>query len=189
MRPAHISRVAFLIFSGLPASGKSTVARETSQRLALPVIDKDDFLDALFVARGIGDARWRSALSREADALFSNAAQGLSSGGLVSWWRHPKAITDSGTPTEWLATLSGELIEVYCRCRVEIAVDRFLARRRHPGHLDSSRSRTELTEQFEQLATLGPLGLGDVIDINSGDETVVPDLIQQINVRRPSISL
>jgi len=34
--------VAFIVFSGLPASGKSTLAREGLRLLGLPLLDKDE---------------------------------------------------------------------------------------------------------------------------------------------------
>ena len=57
----------FVVFSGLPGSGKSTLARQIAPALGLPVLDKDDFLDALFEERGIGDVAWRASLSRAGD--------------------------------------------------------------------------------------------------------------------------
>ena len=62
-------------------------------------------LDALFVERGAGNADWRTSLSREADERFGVAARQLAGACLVSWWRH-RGAAGSGTPTEWLSTLS-----------------------------------------------------------------------------------
>lgn len=60
----------FVVVSGLPGSGKSTVARLVSPALNLPVIDKDDILERLFDSKGVGDASWRRALSRQSDVIF-----------------------------------------------------------------------------------------------------------------------
>ncbi len=62
--------------SGLPGSGKSTVGRALAEHLALPVIDKDVILEALYDSLGIGDQDWRGRLSRAGDeVLFALAAQ------------------------------------------------------------------------------------------------------------------
>ena len=132
--------MTFLVFSGLPGSGKSTVAREVARRTSLPLLDKDDFLDALFDERGVDDAAWRAALSREADARFAQAARQLSAACLVSWWRHRDFPAATGTPIDWLASLPSPLIEVHCRCHALTAARRFLARKRHAGHLDATRT-------------------------------------------------
>ncbi len=37
----------FVVVTGLPASGKSTIARQLCAALALPLLDKDELLEAL----------------------------------------------------------------------------------------------------------------------------------------------
>ncbi len=170
----------FIVFSGLPGSGKSTVARALAPRLHLPLLDKDDFLDALFEERGIGDRAWRSSLSREADVRFVAAALALSGACLVSWWQHPQLERVSGTPTEWLVQLGGPIIEVHCRCRIETAVDRFLSRSRHAGHLDSFRSRRSLRAQFASCSAAGPLACGTVVDLNTEQAVRIEALVRRV---------
>ena len=109
--------MSFIVFSGVPGSGKTTLARQLAPRLSLPVLDKDDFLDELFNERGIGDAAWRAALSREADARLVRTAWELPGACLVSWWRNYKVSENTGTPVEWLTALRAPLVEVHCRCR------------------------------------------------------------------------
>lgn len=65
----------FVLISGLPGSGKTTLARLLAPTLNLSLIDKDEILERLFEAKGIGDPAWRRKLSRESDAI------------LVSLWR------------------------------------------------------------------------------------------------------
>jgi hypothetical protein len=137
--------------------------------LGLPLLDKDDFLDALFAERGVGDSEWRTLLSREADERFVIAAQQLPGACLVSWWRHRGVAAQSGTPTEWLSTLSAPIVEVHCRCRVPTAVERFLARQRHAGHLDGMRAHSSLLTEFAALDDR-PLGIGPVVDVDTETE-------------------
>src|SRR6185503_9635379 len=66
--------MTYVIVSGLPASGKSTLARRLAPLLSLPVLDKDDILEALFSSLGVGDAAWRAKLSRSADDTFARIA-------------------------------------------------------------------------------------------------------------------
>ncbi|WP_245771051.1 AAA family ATPase [Actinacidiphila guanduensis] len=51
---------AFVVVSGLPASGKSTLARGLAGRLGLPLIEKDAILESLYNSLGIGGHAWRS---------------------------------------------------------------------------------------------------------------------------------
>jgi AAA domain len=158
----------YLVLSGLPASGKSTLAAPLARALGLRLLDKDFFLEALFEGRGIGDGRWRRELSQQADASLRECAEHSAGAVLCSWWRHPRSPqADSGTPCEWLGGLPGVTLELHCRCSPQLATERFLARRRHPGHLDGRHSYVELLAGFTQQAALGPLGLSPLLEIDT----------------------
>jgi hypothetical protein len=171
----------FVIVSGLPASGKSTVAAGLAEDLRLPLMDKDAYLESLFGDSHAGNPQLREMLSRDADALLREAAQRSEGGVLSSWWKHPKSKADSGTPVAWLTSLPGLLIEVHCACRPEVAAARFLARKRHPGHCDERHSEATLVGAFVEQAELGPLGVGALVEVNSErphDRTALADKIR-----------
>jgi len=177
----------FVIVSGLPASGKSTLARAIAPALALPVFDKDDFLEALFDRSGASDAASRHALSRAADLEFRNQVERSAGGVITSWWKHPLSSSDSGTPIDWLASLSGRRVEVHCRCQPATAAARFLARRRHPVHLDHRWSYEELVGRFTRDASQGPLGIGHVVEVETDGEIRLAELLRQIEQFWPSV--
>ena len=180
--------MSFVVFSGVPGSGKSTVARQLAPRLSLPLLDKDEILEQLFKERGVGDAAWRTALSREADARFVRTAWELPGACLVSWWRNYKISENTGTPVEWLSTLRAPVIEVHCRCRVETAVDRFIARERHPGHLDASRTRSSLITQFSAFDAAGPVACGPLLVLDTERELNPDEVLAQIGELRRGLS-
>lgn len=169
--------MTYIVVSGLPGSGKSTLARQLAPLLSLPVLDKDDVLDGLFDALGVGDAAWRSRLSRAADEVFARVAPTLSAALLVSWWRHRDAAGESGTPTTWLSALPSPVIELHCVCSPGVAARRFTARRRHPGHLDASRTFDAVAEEFARLSRFGPLGCGPLISVDTGAEVALDELV------------
>jgi glucokinase len=158
----------FLIISGLPASGKTTLGHCLAQALYLPFLDKDEILEALFEGLGVGDAEWRNRLSRSADVVLQRVAGQTAGAVLASFWRHPQATGESGTPTGWISALSGRVVEVHCVCPAEIAAERFLARKRHDGHLDRDKRNDDLVANFGRLAALGPLGLGPLVTVDTG---------------------
>ena len=105
----------YVIVTGLPASGKSTLGRAVAAALGLPMLDKDDILEALF------------------DSL---------------------------------------------------AAERFLARQRYEGHQDRFKSPTEILTSFRQQATLGPVGLGRVLEVDTEQcpELMMTTLLAAIEV-------
>ena len=170
----------FVVVTGLPASGKSTIGRQLSAALALRLLDKDEILEALFDKHGIGDGAHRSALSRDADLELETRAMSLPGAVLVSWWRHPASRVESGTPTGWLSRLPRQIVELHCRCRPEVACERFFARTRHPGHLDQLRNPAEELARFRTFDAFGPIGLATVVEADTERPLEVGRLVRAI---------
>jgi hypothetical protein len=171
-------RRPFVVISGLPGSGKTTIGRRLAPLLHLPLIDKDDILDRLFESKGIGDATWRRILSRESDKILRSEANSSDGAILASFWRVSGMPADSGTPTEWLA--SHQVVNVHCACELEVAASRFLKRRRHPGHLDGESSSAEILVSLRRLAQLPLLDIGPRIDIDTSGEPDLTDVVRAI---------
>ncbi|GAA1363695.1 AAA family ATPase [Streptomyces beijiangensis] len=148
----------FLIISGLPASGKTTLANSLAPQLGWPVIDKDTILESLYDALGVGDATWRHRLSRAADDVLFALAESLPYAILVNWWHHTSA-------PQRLATLNARLIEIHCDIDPATAAHRFHARTRHPGHLDADPAPEELAARIATVKATypGPLRLGGLL--------------------------
>jgi hypothetical protein len=62
-----ISQRRFIVVSGLPASGKRTLAKQIAAAFGLPLYDKDDMLEALFDTMGPIDRALRQRLSRASE--------------------------------------------------------------------------------------------------------------------------
>jgi hypothetical protein len=170
----------FVVVSGLPGSGKTTLAGQLASPFKLPVIDKDAILEELFEGRGVGDAAWRRSLSRESDALMRERA--MASGGaiLVSFWRLAGMAADSGTPTDWLRELDGSVVNVHCVCAPEIAAQRFLRRHRHPGHLDIERPYEDVLQSVRAIAKLGAVPCGSRIEVDTSGAVNVDEVAHQV---------
>lgn len=169
-----------VIVTGLPASGKTTVAREISNRLGFELLDKDDFLEDLYEREGVTSWDHRKRLSRQSDGVFQEAAKRLGSAVLVSHWRPPGRVATSGTPSDWLAAQYNPLVEVCCLCPAEEALRRFLSRTRHPGHFDKHRNPKELEERFGAWTRSFPLRFGQLVEVRTDAEVNFEDLTGQV---------
>jgi hypothetical protein len=170
----------FVVVSGLPGSGKTTVARALAPLMNLPMIDKDDVLERLFRSKGVGDPAWRRRLSRESDAILQATASASSGAVVSSFWHVPGMPSDSGTPTDWLPMLSRTVVNVHCDCPASIAAERFVRRVRHVGHLDGMRTTGEVLASLQALTPLGPLGIGEPVVVDTTDELAPTVLLQKV---------
>ncbi|MGE3402841.1 MAG: AAA family ATPase [Vicinamibacterales bacterium] len=173
-------RKSFVVVAGLPASGKTTLARVLAPALGLPLIDKDDILERLFASRGIGDATWRRTLSRLSDAILEKAALASDGAILSSFWHVPGMPEDSGSHADWLRATSHRVVVVQCVCPPEVAAARFLERRRHPGHLDGERTRAQILSSLRALSALGTLAVGPVLHVDMTGSLAIGDLVRDI---------
>lgn len=171
---------SFVVMSGLPGSGKTTLGRRAAEGLGLPMIDKDDILEELFALKGVATHEQRRLLSRDADRLFMERAAASSGAVLVSFWHVPGMPSDSGTPTAWLSALSSRLAHVCCVCPPELAARRFFERKRHAGHLDSARTFREILASIEALAVLNRLDLEPAIEVDTRGDVDVMDIARKI---------
>jgi glucokinase len=178
--PRELRESLFVVVSGLPGSGKTTLARQLAPALGLPLIDKDDILERLFEQRGIGDAAWRRALSRESDLVLQREAAASTGAVLTSMWHVPGMAADSGTPTGWLRELSHLVVEVVCVCAPEIAARRFVERRRHPGHLDDSTTLAVVMDRLRVHARLGALDIGPRVGVDTSGDVKIDAVIREI---------
>jgi chloramphenicol 3-O-phosphotransferase len=168
----------FVVVTGLPSSGKSTLAQQLAEALDLPLLDKDHILERLFESKGLGDVEWRRKLSRESDLVLEAQAAASEGAVLVSHWHLPGMPSTSGTPTSWISQLPGKVVNVHCKCSAELSASRFAHRTRHPGHLDHQRSYEEILARIREVASFGTLDLGPRIEV---DTSHAPDLAVVLN--------
>ncbi len=165
-----------VVVSGLAASGKTTVGQALSQRLQMPLIDKDEILEALFATLGCDDREQRYRLSRASDEILYTLAKSAGAAVLVNWWDH------DASPAR-LHAISTTLVEVFCDCPVELAAARFASRERHPGHLDHLRTSEEHEEGIRRMRDTfrGPLRLSDhLVTVDTSKAVDVHALVDQV---------
>ena len=150
-----IGGAVFVIVSGPPASGKSTLAPLLAQELALPLVAKDTIKDALMSVLPVPDLEASRHLGRAAVAAMLAVAADSPTGAVIESNFYRSVAVES------LRSLPGPVMEVFCRCSEAVAWERYRARAgsRHAGHFDSARTVDELRndEVAEPVAGGWPL--------------------------------
>ena len=160
----------FVVVSGPPASGKSTLGSALAVELDLPLVAKDTIKDALMSVLPVPDVDASRQLGRAAVAAMLAVAREAPQGAVLesNFYR--------SVAVEEIRRLPGTVVEVFCRCDRGVATTRYRTRAgtRHAGHFDSVRNDEELwnEEIAEPVAggwavfevdTNGPIDLGAVI--------------------------
>ncbi|HVM15940.1 MAG TPA: hypothetical protein VM287_16645 [Egibacteraceae bacterium] len=134
------ARPLFVIVSGPPASGKSTLAPVLARELGLPLMAKDTIKDALMSVLPVQDVDTSRHVGRAAVAAALAVAADSPVGAVIESNFYRSVAADR------LGSLPGAVIEVFCRCDQAVAHARYRARAgtRHAGHFDTVRTVDEL---------------------------------------------
>jgi energy-coupling factor transporter ATP-binding protein EcfA2 len=173
IRVVESARRLFVVVSGPPASGKSTLAPALAGELRLPLVAKDTIKDALMSVLPVPDVDASRQLGRAAVvAMLAVAAESPSGAVIESNFYGSRAVGELGR-------LPGQVVEVFCRVDRDVARLRYQTRAgsRQAGHFDSIRSAEELwnDEVSEPVAGGWPL-----LEIDTTELTDVPAIVRRI---------
>lgn len=135
------SRPIVILVSGLPASGKSTLAEQLAAELSVPYFTKDDFKELLFDTGGYSEAAMDESTSErfgaQGIALLFHIAQRLIEAGVSVVLEANFRADLTATEIEPLRARS-TVRQVVCQLPMPEIVDRFESRQeeeeRHPVH-------------------------------------------------------
>ena len=112
-KPYHrpVDAPLLVVVTGMPSSGKTTIATALAERLRLPLVAKDDLKESLFETLGPGDVAWSGRLGDAAyDLMFALARTMLAA-------RVPLIVEANffaGQATRFITLPEHRLVQIHC---------------------------------------------------------------------------
>lgn len=162
-----------VIVTGLPGTGKTTLARRLAADLHLPFIHKDGIKETLFESLGWSDREWSRRLGRASyDLLYYFLDVELAAGRSVVVESNFNVHYDTPRFLALKERRDFTPVQVLCYATGDVVLERFRARaassERHPGHVEAANMA-----EFEAGLLRGradPLAIGGrVIEVDTSD--------------------
>jgi predicted kinase len=162
---------SFVVVTGSPGSGKTTVAAVVGRALRFPVISKDVIKEALLDTLPASTVDESRRLGAAAVRVLLAVASGSNAAVLESTWRRSLALDD-------LARLPGRIVEIHCNCSPSVARSRYVSRVRHQGHFDADRIHDDELWHGEPAQALA--GGWPVIEVNTEHPIDTDSLVEAV---------
>lgn len=166
-----------IIVNGLPGTGKTSIAKEISLKLKLPLIMKDGIKEFLFDTLGVGDREWSTATGKLSYKYLYDLTDFMLS-------RGQSIIIENAFERQFSKPTLEEIIrkydvdkifEIYCCSDKETRRKRYKERNesgsRHKGHVDHLNYLSD--SDPEPIEKYGPLDIGHLIRIDTTNFSIV----------------
>jgi predicted kinase len=165
-----------IVVSGLPAAGKTTLARGLAAELSRPLFSLDAIKEALHDAPG--SQRDPKQLRCAAEAVLAALLADAPSGAVVDIWLDPTR--DDRERLRSALPAGAASCEVVCDVTAETASRRYASRQRHSLHRGLDGELLRRIERAAHLLAVGgsaePSGLGPVRRVDTSGEVAVPEI-------------
>ena len=172
------------ILTGMPASGKSTLAAKISKRFGLPILEKDALKEELFDTLGFENYPRKRQLDHAANAIVLKAAESLMKANVSLLIDNNFDTQSAERLDQLLEKYSCDAITLFLGGNADVFYERYVERdvrhMRHLGHVlqdhyppkegeshDYTMPRDEFAEKFEKRGMGSFKCRGERIDIDA----------------------
>jgi predicted kinase len=163
----YTSPPLLVIVTGLPCTGKTTVAHRLAREIPLPIIAKDDIKECLFDSLGWSDREWSRKLGRATVLLMYQMVETLLRAGVPliteSYFRPELALAEF---QEIQARAPFRPFVIECIAEGQVLMQRWRNRlangERHPGHVDETTSEEAVASILLQGRNAPQLKIGNM---------------------------
>ena len=168
-----------LVVTGMPSSGKTTVAEGLAGRLGLPLIAKDAIKESLYESLGAEDVSASARLGTAAYTLIFGLARTMLAS-RISLIVEANFFRDQ--EPDFASLPDHRLVQIHCEAPLAVVLQRYGNRSRHAGHHDAEKIK-ELPARFESGAH-SPLTLpGELIQLDTTEPVELDSLAERIRAR------
>lgn len=163
-----------IVINGHPGAGKTTLARQLSEKYRIPYVSKDAIKEHIFGALGSQDKAWSLKVSAAAHRIMDDMInQTLDAGGSIIIESNFKPGIDSERFTRIVQTHHASCIQILCNAIGDVLFDRWNNRIakgiRHEGHVEAiglDQIKHDLSQPYEPLQLPGQLIHLDTSDVS-----------------------
>lgn len=161
-----------VLVHGVPASGKTTLATALAAELGWPLVSKDAVKETLLDALGWADRDASRRLGAAAGEVCWTVIASSPGPVVLDTWLPDRTLVEAGLSRARI----DHVVEVWCRADDDVVRSRYRDRARHPGHFDAD----NLAQLDTWLTTAAPLGVGDVVEVDTGGQVDVAALARRV---------
>ena len=178
-----------IIVSGPPCSGKTTLAKNISEKFNLPLITKDSLKEILFDTVGWKDREWSKKIGFASFSIIHYILDSfMATGRSIIIEGNFKTEFESQHLSPRLKKYNYQSLQIMCQCDGQILFARFKHRsesgKRHPGHCDTGNydefKDSLLLGKYPPLDIKGQITTFDSTDLNHLDYSQIFKLLETL---------